>query len=71
MSSSYQKGLKKLKKQAMEQGWREADKKAGWMLYSPDGVTQVMIHKTASDHRALENLIAEMRGGGFEPGDAR
>jgi hypothetical protein len=71
MSSSYQKGVKKLKKQAMEQGWREAEKNAGWMLYSPDGVTKVMIHKTASDHRALDNLISEMRPGGFDPGSGR
>jgi DNA invertase Pin-like site-specific DNA recombinase len=68
MSSSYQKELRKLKNEALKQGWREAEKKAGWMLYSPDGVTKVMIHKTASDHRALDNLVSEMRSGGFEPG---
>jgi hypothetical protein len=43
MSTAYQKGIRKLRKQAMEQGWREAEKKAGWMLYSPDG------HHTSHD----------------------
>jgi hypothetical protein len=64
--ASYRKEVKKLLKDAEEQGWRVEKKKAGWMLYSPDGVTKVMIHKTASDHRALDNAISLMRPGGFD-----
>jgi hypothetical protein len=71
MSTAYQKGIRKLRKQAMEQGWREAEKKSGWMLYSPDGTTQVMIHKTASDSHALGNIVSVMRDGGFKSGGKR
>lgn len=66
MSTAYQKGIRKLIKQAKEQGWRVKDKRSGWMLYSPDGTTQVMIHKTASDSHALGNIISIMREGGFK-----
>lgn len=66
MSASYKKAIKKLRKMAEEQHWREQEKKGGWMLYSPDGVTKVMVHKTASDPHAFGNLLSEMRSGGFE-----
>lgn len=66
MSTSYQKDIKKLIKQAEAQGWRRKDKKSGWMLYSPDGTTQVMIHKSASDARALGNIISLISDGGFK-----
>lgn len=64
--ASYAKDVKNLLKEAEKQGWRVQEKKKGWMLYSPDGVTQVMIHKTATDHHALDNAISLMRPGGFE-----
>lgn len=63
--ASYSKEVKNLLKQAEKQNWRVKEKKKGWMLYSPDGVTKVMIHKTASDHHALDNAVSEMRRGGF------
>lgn len=64
--ASHRKELKRLLPEAEQQGWRVKDKKSGWMLMSPDGVTKVMLHKTASDNRALDNAISEMRAGGFE-----
>ena len=67
MAASYKKAIKKLRRMAEDQGWREREKKGGWMLYSPDGITQVMVHKTASDPRALGNLLSEMKNGGFKP----
>ncbi len=33
---------------AERQGWRADETKKGWMLKSPDGVTQVLIHGTPS-----------------------
>jgi hypothetical protein len=60
------KDIRKLRKEAKEQGWTEVEKKKGWLLLSPDGVTKVMIHKTASDHHAIENAISLMRDGGFK-----
>ncbi len=66
MSTAYQKDIRKLIKQAKEQGWRVKDKRSGWMLYSPDGITQVMIHKTASDSRELGNIISLMPNSGFK-----
>jgi hypothetical protein len=64
--ASYRKAAKRLLREAEAQGWRVKDKTKGWMLMSPDGVTKVMIHKTASNHHALDNAISEMRAGGFE-----
>jgi len=69
MAASYKKAIKKLRRMAEEQGWREQEKKGGWMLYSPDGIKKVMVHKTASDPHALGNLLSEMKAGGFEPDD--
>lgn len=62
---SYKKDLKELLKEADEQGWRVKDKTKGYMLLAPDGITQVMVHKTASDSHALDNAVSEMRNAGF------
>lgn len=64
--ASYQKEVKKLLREAEKQNWRIEEKKKGWMVYSPNGVTKVLIHKTASDSQhALGNAISLMRAGGF------
>lgn len=65
MATSYQKTIKKIRKQAEEQGWREKEKDSGWMLLAPDKENKVLIHKTASDRRALANILSEMRKYGF------
>ena len=60
------KDLRKLRRESERQGWRWVEKKDGWMVMSPDGVTKVTIHKTTSDSQhSLENAISEMRKGGF------
>lgn len=60
------KDLKKLRKQLEEQGARIEEKKNGWMIYPPNPAgTPVMIHLTASDHRAIKNATALLRRSGF------
>jgi hypothetical protein len=50
-----------------EQGWRVEETRHGYMAYSPDRVTKVLLHKTPSDHRALKNALSELKRGGFDP----
>lgn len=59
--------IRALRKKLQDQGWRIVERKAGFMAQSPDGVTQVMIHLTPGDHRAMRNAIARLRRGGFDP----
>lgn len=61
------KETKHLIRKLQAQGWRLKEIKAGWMAYSPDGITKVTIHKTPSDHHAFANTIALLRKGGFDP----
>lgn len=51
-------------KAADEQGWRIREGKH-YMCLAPDGVTIVVIAKTGSDRRGLDNAIAKMRRAGF------
>ncbi len=60
------KDLNRLLRAAEQQDWRVVPKKKGWLLLAPNGTDKVMIHKTASDIRAIDNAIALMRGAGFE-----
>lgn len=62
---STKKELKKLLEEARKQGWTEKRKKKGLMLLAPDGVGKVTIHRTPSDRRSLDNVIAQMRRHGF------
>jgi hypothetical protein len=55
----------RLVRKAEKQGWRVRETKSGWMLFSPDGVTKVSVHKTPSDHRWHRNTIRDLRKGGF------
>lgn len=57
---------KKLVEKAARQGWRVDDRGSRWLLFSPDGVTIVTIHKTPSDHRTIANTVAQLRKGGFD-----
>ncbi len=52
---------------AQEQRWRIVETKNGAMLLAPNGIGKVTIHATPSDHRALKNVISQMRReGGFQ-----
>lgn len=59
------KRVNQLRKEAERQGWIVIPIKAGWLLRSPDGVTQVTLHGTPSDHHWFDNTVARMRKGGF------
>lgn len=56
----------KLIREAERQGWRvKRISCGGWLLRSPDGVSQVTIHPTPSDPRTEQNTLALLRRGGF------
>lgn len=63
------KQIREVLKQVEEQGWRVEDKTDGWMVFPPldgrAGTTPVMIHKTPSDRRAWQNVLAALRRSGF------
>ena len=59
------KRLKKLQKAAWDAGWWPERKKAGILWQCTDGVGQVLIHHSASDHRAYDNLLGEFRRHGL------
>lgn len=57
---------KKVRKEAQEQGWTVRETKSGYQLFPPDRTQKpISIHRTPSDHRALENTITRMRRAGF------
>ena len=60
------KQLKKLQKAAWSAGWWPAPKKSGILWLAPDGVGQVMVHRTASDHRAYDNVRGLFRDAGLD-----
>jgi len=45
-------------------GWRAVPTRKGFMLRSPDGTTQVLVHQSPSDWRALRNARAQLRRAG-------
>ena len=51
---------------ATNQGWTQVPTRKGMQLIPPDPEKPIVqAHRTPSDHRALENLLAEMRRSGF------
>lgn len=60
------KQLRKLQKVAWEAGWWPDQKKKGILWMAPDGVGQVMLHGTSSDHHAYPNALAEFRKAGLD-----
>lgn len=60
------KQLKKLQKEAWNAGWWAEPKKSGIMWLAPDGVGQVMLHDSSSDHHAFDNALAEFRKAGLQ-----
>ena len=60
------KDFKKILREAERQGWRSRETTKGLMLFPPDtSKSPVAIHRTPSDHRALANVLAQMRQRGF------
>lgn len=62
------KEIREIKKQLAAQGWRVEETKRGHALaYSPDGITIVTLPGTPGRGRWKQNLISELRKGGFDP----
>jgi len=59
--------LRDLECQLRAQGWRLEPTRKGFMAYSPDGTTKVLMHRTPSDRRAYQNILALLKKGGFQP----
>jgi hypothetical protein len=57
-------GLRALIDAATRVGWRAMPTRKGFLLRSPDGVTQVLVHRSPSDHRAVKNARAQLRRAG-------
>lgn len=53
--------MRQIEKALTAQGWRIVETTKGKAYYSPDGVHIVQVHRTPSDRRALNNVIAELR----------
>ncbi|MEX0755714.1 MAG: hypothetical protein WD556_11455 [Actinomycetota bacterium] len=64
---SVKKDLKEVFREAERQGWKVTQTPGGhWKLVPPDPSKDI-VHtgKTPSDHKALANVIAQMRRSGF------
>lgn len=59
------KDIDRIRKALIAQGWRLDDSGKHTKAYAPDGQTLVTMPKTPSDPRAIKNLIAQLRKGGF------
>jgi hypothetical protein len=65
--ASAKKELKEIVKAAGEQGWRVKTTKRQHLLFlAPDGINKVTAGGTPSDHRALDNLLSDLRRYGFK-----
>lgn len=53
--------LKKVFQELDEQGIEYKATKKGWLVVSPTGTGLVTIHATPSDHRALRNIISDLK----------
>lgn len=64
--ASAKKELKEIVRAARGQGWRvEKTKKGHLMFYAPDRVNKVLAAGTPGGGRAMQNLVAKLRGYGF------
>jgi predicted RNA binding protein YcfA (HicA-like mRNA interferase family) len=65
--ASAKKELKEIVKAAEEQGWRVKTTKRGHSMFlAPDGINKVTAGGTPSDHRAVANLLGDLRRYGFK-----
>lgn len=55
-----------IQRKAWDAGWWPERKRSGILWMSPDERAQVMVHGTASDHRAIRNLTGEFRKAGLK-----
>jgi len=63
---SSEKDSKNYLKAAVEQGWQLKETKKGLQLIPPDPAKEIVtVHRTPSDHRALTNVLAELRRQGL------
>ncbi len=63
---SGEKEFRKYLNAAVEQGWEVRPTKKGYQLVPGDPTREIVaIHRTPSDHRALANLLAEMKRQGL------
>jgi len=60
------KELKRVQKVAWAAGWWPKRTKKGIMWFAPDGVGQVLLHGTSSDHHATANAVAAFRKAGLD-----
>jgi len=56
--------LRRLIAAATGAGWRAVPTRKGIMLRSPDRTTQVLVHHSPSDRRAMKNARAQLRRAG-------
>lgn len=62
------KRLKSLFRELESQGFRIRELKSGWMAVPPDKeLPGVTIHKTLSDTRGWNNMLARLQRSGFNP----
>ena len=57
---------KQIIKSLRRQGWRIEEGTKHIKCFSPDGETIVTMGRTPSDHRAVRNLKARLRKGGWK-----
>lgn len=48
-----------------DQQWSSSEKRSGTMWRSPDGSTQVMVHRDPSDGQ-IRKCLAQMKAGGLQ-----
>jgi hypothetical protein len=63
------KEIREITHKLIEQGWRIEEAKRGGhaKAFSPDGQTIVALPSTPGGGRWKQNLIAQLRRGGFDP----
>lgn len=60
------KQIKRILSYVEGKGWTVNATAKGYMLRCPCGHAQVLIHKTSSDHRAFQNIRADLRRAGLD-----
>lgn len=60
------KQVKRILAYVEQNGWTVKATAKGFMLRCPCGHAQVLIHKTSSDHRALQNIRQDLRKAGLD-----
>ena len=60
------KQMKKLQQKAWDAGWWPQKTKKGILWLAPDGVGQVLLHGSSSDHHAYANSLGAFRRAGLD-----